>query len=533
MSDGISQSTLIHIDDSINALSSVNLRKYKRHQLIQTYLVHHNINEENTNSTQYRNRHAQSLRNAIDKNRKQGYIRAKNNSEMLSKLENLFKTVEMTTANHRLQYISQRNVKFARTTRKRARKSRNNRNRCLRNIMNPDKTRINHFDKTVKCIKQANAIYQPCSDIMDWVFQWRICPFRKDNVVHVYPVYGQHREDSLDSFFDSCGNDRSLSSDNSMNFEWIRLRTYASLSCGIQLSPITLSRIGFYYLGRGTEMKCYSCGIVNNEWNSCLDPLELHRRLSPNCRHLAGTDESNVPIGHRDSMSSNTPSITANETNVRTENTEIVTGANASNNSLSQQQSHCVRSQNYAASNAGQNTYLSKDVSALERISNTNGLLGESGSVEQSQTNSHTTVNVQQSFYGRASVTHGGGNQHNENQGSGVSSTTINKLTPLGVNFDKPRYPQYAVITVRMSTYNGWPATQQPKKMAEAGFIYAGYADYTRCFFCGGGLRNWEEGDDPWIEHARWFPRCTYVKQNKGDQFVQLVLERLQEMVIL
>jgi hypothetical protein len=34
--------------------------------------------------------------------------------------------------------------------------------------------------------------------------------------------------------------------------------------------------------------------------------------------------------------------------------------------------------------------------------------------------------------------------------------------------------------------------------MAMAGFLFAGYQDYTRCFFCGGGLRNWEAGDDPW-----------------------------------
>lgn len=28
-----------------------------------------------------------------------------------------------------------------------------------------------------------------------------------------------------------------------------------------------------------------------------------------------------------------------------------------------------------------------------------------------------------------------------------------------------------------------------------------------RCFFCYGGLQSWEQGDDPWTEHARWFPR--------------------------
>jgi len=62
-------------------------------------------------------------------------------------------------------------------------------------------------------------------------------------------------------------------------------------------------------------------------------------------------------------------------------------------------------------------------------------------------------------------------------------------------------------------------------------YCVSGYGDYVRCFFCGGGLRNWEPGDDPWVEHARWFPRCIFVKQNKGQTFINLVLQRQREMV--
>lgn len=36
---------------------------------------------------------------------------------------------------------------------------------------------------------------------------------------------------------------------------------------------------------------------------------------------------------------------------------------------------------------------------------------------------------------------------------------------------------------------------------------YLGQQDKVRCFFCYGGLQSWEHGDDPWTEHARWFPR--------------------------
>ncbi|VDI31019.1 baculoviral IAP repeat-containing protein 7/8, partial [Mytilus galloprovincialis] len=99
-------------------------------------------------------------------------------------------------------------------------------------------------------------------------------------------------------------------------------------------------------------------------------------------------------------------------------------------------------------------------------------------------------------------------------------------------NFKKPKYPNYACLTVRISSFEGWPSylDQSPRQMALAGFLFAGYHDYTRCFFCGGGLRNWEAGDDPWVEHARWFPKCTFLKQNKGEKFINAVQKRQAEI---
>lgn len=40
-----------------------------------------------------------------------------------------------------------------------------------------------------------------------------------------------------------------------------------------------------------------------------------------------------------------------------------------------------------------------------------------------------------------------------------------------------------------------------------ASLLPTGQQDKVRCFFCYGGLQSWEQGDDPWTEHAKWFPR--------------------------
>jgi len=35
----------------------------------------------------------------------------------------------------------------------------------------------------------------------------------------------------------------------------------------------------------------------------------------------------------------------------------------------------------------------------------------------------------------------------------------------------------------------------------------AGERDRVKCWYCNGGLQNWERNDVPWEEHAKWFPK--------------------------
>ncbi|WAR09250.1 BIR7B-like protein [Mya arenaria] len=47
--------------------------------------------------------------------------------------------------------------------------------------------------------------------------------------------------------------------------------------------------------------------------------------------------------------------------------------------------------------------------------------------------------------------------------------------------------------------------------------------DSVRCYHCGGGLRNWEPGDDPMVEHAKWYPACHHVLITKEKMFFRKV----------
>lgn len=51
--------------------------------------------------------------------------------------------------------------------------------------------------------------------------------------------------------------------------------------------------------------------------------------------------------------------------------------------------------------------------------------------------------------------------------------------------------------------------------------FFLGNGDCVRCFYCDMGLRHWEPNDDPWEEHARWYPRCSYMQTVKGESYIQ------------
>nr|XP_017519237.2 baculoviral IAP repeat-containing protein 7 isoform X1 [Manis javanica] len=91
----------------------------------------------------------------------------------------------------------------------------------------------------------------------------------------------------------------------------------------------------------------------------------------------------------------------------------------------------------------------------------------------------------------------------------------------------RPAFPGMGSEELRLASFYDWPPTAvvQPELLAAAGFFHTGRQDQVRCFFCCGGLQSWERGDEPWTEHARWFPRCEFLLQTKGREFVRRVRE--------
>ncbi|CAH0720023.1 unnamed protein product, partial [Brenthis ino] len=189
-----------------------------------------------------------------------------------------------------------------------------------------------------------------------------------------------------------------------------RLKTFEKWPVSF-LSPDSLAKNGFYYLGRGDEVRCAFCKVEIMKWVEGDDPAKDHQRWAPQCPFLRRqTGSGNVP------MDSTTPTAGHDECGVR------------------------------------------------------------------------------------------------------APVTTVRMPGPV--------HSRYASEAARLRSFSDWPRSmkQKPEELAEAGFFYTGQGDKTKCFYCDGGLKDWENDDVPWEQHARWFDRCAYVQLVKGREYVQKVI---------
>ncbi len=69
----------------------------------------------------------------------------------------------------------------------------------------------------------------------------------------------------------------------------------------------------------------------------------------------------------------------------------------------------------------------------------------------------------------------------------------------------------------------GWDQSIPVKveALSEAGFYYTGFNDMVKCFHCSIPVCEWAEGDDPLIDHAKYSPKCIFLKLNHSEESIK------------
>ena len=360
-----------------------------------------------------------------------------------------------------------------------------------------------------------------------------------------------------------------------------RLRTFSSCwpYSTSRPTPHSFAKSGFFYLGNNDRTQCFSCSMVLKDWEYSDDVDELHRSYSPTCQMAKGNCERNIPRHNyyavsrclfRDGGTTETNEVphTSQMPQSSTSSPQVLQG-NIVSNHVADETTSNERQQN-ASSNNIRVTLFQNGRSARELLSDLginiprNGrsaeaILNESGfNVVQ---NARSTNNVMDNIPPHNSPTN---EIPNDEVADNISvsippngepvtinindignNTSQNNAEPLqnqsgNVNFNlreqlypcnAPVRPRMRQIENRLQSFrlgNYRHNTQGPtiQAIAEAGFYSVNKEDKVTCWYCDGGLYRWNPGEQPWVEHAKWYPTCEFLLREKGEMFVQDIVSQ-------
>ncbi|XP_059397744.1 putative inhibitor of apoptosis isoform X2 [Carassius carassius] len=344
-----------------------------------------------------------------------------------------------------------------------------------------------------------------------------------------------------------------LQYDNSS--ELFRISTYAKFPTTAPVTERSLARAGFYYTGVGDCVQCFRCNMTADNWKSGDCPAERHKQLSPNCSFI-----QSLPATANLLSSSHSAFSPLRNVAILQLSTPGSAGALTTAASVSGQTEEQVGYLNMGFSNLAPSSPISSRV--VEDMSHQRPPACHNPTMRREQERLDTFQNwslatvspaelAKSGFYylgqaDRVACFSCGGQLNNWEPGDRAVSEHLRHYpncrfvrgdradnVPLsGCGLSNVSNSAMQQCEERLLTFVNWPSRipVRPDQLAKAGFYYVGRNDDVKCFCCDGGLRCWESGDDPWVEHAKWFPRCEYLLQEKGQEFVHQIQARFPRL---
>uniref|UniRef100_A0A6B2EAJ7 Putative inhibitor of apoptosis 2 protein n=1 Tax=Phlebotomus kandelakii TaxID=1109342 RepID=A0A6B2EAJ7_9DIPT len=273
-----------------------------------------------------------------------------------------------------------------------------------------------------------------------------------------------------------------------MKVEENRLRTFSQWPSDAPVSPDRIAKAGFFATGTALEVQCPWCEKRINTWEYGDQVIVRHRRLDPLCTFVINpTASGNIP---RASSSSPSDDWKSEETRLRSFAKWPVSFVAPA-----------------ALAKAGFYFFNLED---RVKCAWCQGVVGQWEEGDDPFT-------VHQRFFPtcpRAVL------------GPNIDIPAGERISELGIQATRPpRMPKFASLDARLRTFAQWPVAeiQRGEVLAQAGFYYQGNQDQVRCFQCDGGLKCWLADDDPWCEHAKWFPKCQFVQLMRGQAYIESV----------
>ncbi|XP_040487224.1 baculoviral IAP repeat-containing protein 3-like [Ursus maritimus] len=308
-----------------------------------------------------------------------------------------------------------------------------------------------------------------------------------------------------------------------LSCELYRMATFSALPAGVPVSERSLARAGFYYTGVKDKVRCFCCGLMLDNWKPGDRPADKHRTLYPSCAFVRNLSSASVS----GPSSPPPPPSGANSTHPLPPSLQNAGYFSGSYSSFPSDPGNCRANQELAPWRPSACAGAVRTVEDRLLTFRTWPL-----------TSPRAPELARAGFYyvgpgDRVACFACGGKLSNWEPNDSALSEHLRHFPDCpfveSQLQDALRYTacnlSMQTHAARLRTFCSWPARVpvHPEQLATAGFYYAGHSDDVKCFCCDGGLRCWESGDDPWVEHAKWFPRCEYLIRIKGQEFIRQI----------
>ncbi|KAM8953456.1 E3 ubiquitin-protein ligase XIAP isoform 4-T4 [Pelodytes ibericus] len=312
-----------------------------------------------------------------------------------------------------------------------------------------------------------------------------------------------------------------------------RIATFSNFPSSCPISVPTLARAGFYYTGTEDRVKCFSCQAIVEGWEHGETAIGKHRKISPNCKFINLTSDciqTQIPIiqnsvahpeenwlpnaAHAFNHISNSPLYTdfllrtgrvVDESQAKYPRCITMCDEEARLKTFQNWPSYVRQSPKELASAGLFYTGIDDQVKCF--------CCG--GKLMNWEPSDKAWTEHRKHFPECLFVL--GQDVGNVAYESGSTSNNRRRGSEIAEN---PAMIQYKA---RLDSFGKWFYSSNKEALAKAGFYCTGEEDATKCFYCGGVLKDWKLKEDPWEEHAKWYPGCKFLIDEKGQHFINTV----------
>ncbi|XP_065218476.1 E3 ubiquitin-protein ligase XIAP-like isoform X2 [Planococcus citri] len=268
-------------------------------------------------------------------------------------------------------------------------------------------------------------------------------------------------------------------------------------------TPLKLAQAGFFYSGQEDLVQCFSCGGGLSNWKKCLDATFEHAKYYPTCSYVIEKKGEHVVEKVKKIV----------KKQYKTEESRLSSFDDFWPQSATKTPKQLARAGFF---NTGD---IDDEVQCFEC-----GVTIKDWKVDDDVWFKHTRQNPKCQFVFNVK---GWEFAYKAYRSELSMEQTIRRVQELmkqqSQDLSDPYHENYITVEQRMESFKNWPIPQIKKseELAEVGFFYSGKTDTVVCFHCNLVLGDWVATDVASKQHAHWNPLCAFIRQVKGQSFVE------------